>query len=222
MNYFSSDKEGPRGELLIRGPQIFKEYFKDAEETKKSKDEEGWFYTGDIARIDASNGRLYIIDRVKNFFKLAQGEYITPEKIENNYLSSFPLVQQLYVHGDSLQTFLLAVVGVEPDSIKKWLETKCNINQSELSSNDAIIEYINKKENKAKFLGEMNKSTGGSLQGYEKVHNVYIDIEPLTIETNVLTPTLKIRRPIASKFFRSEFDRLYDEGSLIHNNSSKF
>lgn len=222
MNYFSSDKEGPRGELLIRGPQIFKEYFKDEEETKKSKDEEGWFYTGDIARIDANNGRLYIIDRVKNFFKLAQGEYITPEKIENNYLSSFPLVQQLYVHGDSLQTFLLAVVGVEPDSIKKWLETKCNIEQNELSSNDAIVKCINKKEHRAKFLGEMNKSTGSSLQGYEKVHNVYIDIEPLTIETNVLTPTLKIRRPIASKFFRSEFDRLYDEGSLVHNNSSKF
>lgn len=222
MNYLSSDEGGPRGELLIRGPQIFKEYYKNEEETKKSKDEEGWFYTGDIARIDASNGRLYIIDRVKNFFKLAQGEYITPEKIENNYLSSFPLLQQLYVHGDSLQTFLLAVVGVEPEPIKKWLETKCKIKQSELSTNDAIIKCINKKENKTKFLRAMNNSIGNSLQGFEKVHNLYIDIEPLTIEANVLTPTLKIKRPIASKHFKNEFDRLYEEGSLISNNSSRF
>lgn len=221
MNYLSSDKGGPRGELLIRGPQIFKEYYKNEGETKKSFDEDGWFYTGDIARIDGETGRLYIIDRVKNFFKLAQGEYITPEKIENSYLSSLPIIQQLYIHGDSLKTFLIAVVGVEPESIKKWLDTTFGVKQSELSTNDAIVEYMNRTEVKTKFLTQMNQSIGSSLQGYEKVHNIFIDIEPLTIERNVITPTLKIKRPIASKFFGKQFESLYNEGSLFGNKEVK-
>ena len=64
---------------MLRGPQIFKEYYKNPEETAKAVDEDGWFYTGDVACID-SEGKVKIIDRVKNFFKLAQGEYVSPEK----------------------------------------------------------------------------------------------------------------------------------------------
>lgn len=111
MGYTSKDEGGPRGELLVRGPQIFPEYYKNPEETAKSFDEDGWFYTGDVARIDSKTGRTYIIDRVKNFFKLAQGEYVTPERIENTYLSCFPYIAQLFVHGDSLRTHLVGVVG---------------------------------------------------------------------------------------------------------------
>ena len=79
MGYTSKDEGGPRGELLLRGPQIFREYYKNPEETAKAIDEDGWFHTGDVAKIN-SKGRISIIDRAKNFFKLAQGEYVTPEK----------------------------------------------------------------------------------------------------------------------------------------------
>lgn len=221
MNYYSTDKGGPRGELLLRGPQIFKEYFKDAAETSKAFDEDGWFCTGDIARIDDRNGRITIIDRVKNFFKLAQGEYITPEKIENKYLSAFPLAQQLYAHGDSFKTFVIAVAGVEPAPIKEWLNSRFQIGESELASNEAINKRLNEREIKKKFLLEMNKSIGQSLQGFEKIHNLYIAVEPLTIESNILTPTLKIRRPIAAKYFKDQFDGLYEEGSLVKTEDSK-
>ena len=89
MEYLSTDKPHPRGELLIRGPTVFKQYYKNDAETKKSFTEDGWFRTGDICSIDEL-GRFRIIDRVKNVLKLAQGEYISPERIENVYLGNLP------------------------------------------------------------------------------------------------------------------------------------
>lgn len=219
MNYTADDEGGPRGELLLRGPQIFKEYYKNPTETAKAFDQDGWFLTGDVARIDASNGRLYIIDRVKNFFKLAQGEYITPEKIENTYLSRFPLANQAYVHGDSLKTYLVGIVGVEPDTIRGWLNSRFKIEPSKVASKEDIVQTMNRADIKKRYLTEMNKTVEGVFQGFEKVHNIYIDVEPLTIEANVITPTLKIKRAIASKYFANVFATLYDEGSIIKEES---
>lgn len=221
MNYTSEDAEGPRGELLLRGPQIFKEYFKNEEETRKAKDSEGWFHTGDVARLDPNNGRIYIIDRAKNFFKLAQGEYITPEKVENAYLSAFPHLAQIYVHGDSFKTHLVGIVGVEPEEIKQWLRSRVSAPPSQLDSPEAIVQLMNKPDVKVKFLKEMNDSVGGALHGLERLHNISIGIEPLKLEDGVITPTMKIKRPVAAKFFANTFDKLYDEGSLIRTNESK-
>lgn len=219
MNYTANDEGGPRGELLLRGPQIFKEYYKNPTETAKAFDKDGWFLTGDVARVDAVTGRLYIIDRVKNFFKLAQGEYITPEKIENTYLSRFPLANQAYVYGDSLKTYLVGIVGVEPDIIRGWLNSRFKIDPSKAATRDDIVQIMNRADVKKTYLSEMNKTVDGVFQGFEKVHNLYIDVEPLTIESNVLTPTLKIKRAIASKYFANVFATLYDEGSIIRDDS---
>ncbi|KAG8537228.1 hypothetical protein GDO81_024878, partial [Engystomops pustulosus] len=98
MNYFSSNGEG---EVCIKGSNVFKGYLKDPEKTAEAIDEEGWLHTGDIGKW-LPNGTLKIIDRKKNIFKLAQGEYIAPEKIENVYGRSAP-VAQVFVHGDSLR-----------------------------------------------------------------------------------------------------------------------
>ena len=73
MGYFAKDEVGPRGELLLRGPQIFPRYYKNPEETAKAFDENGWFCTGDVAHIDAATGRINIIDRVKNFSNWHKG-----------------------------------------------------------------------------------------------------------------------------------------------------
>ncbi|KAG9473334.1 hypothetical protein GDO78_018281 [Eleutherodactylus coqui] len=98
MNYFTSNGEG---EVCIKGPNVFGGYLKDPEKTAEAIDEEGWLHTGDIGKW-LPNGTLKIIDRKKNIFKLAQGEYIAPEKIENVYVHSAP-VAQVFVHGDSLR-----------------------------------------------------------------------------------------------------------------------
>ncbi|KAG5421416.1 hypothetical protein I9W82_000506 [Candida metapsilosis] len=214
MGYTSADEGGPRGELLVRGPQVFQGYYKNPEETSKCFDEEGWFYTGDVARIDAKTGRTYIIDRVKNFFKLAQGEYVTPERIENTYLSCFPYISQMFVHGDSLRTYLVGVVGLDPVAITQYIK---NRHHETINDPADLVRFFQDPKRKRELLIDMNASVGNTLQGFEKLHNIEVDVEPLSVEKNLITPTMKIKRPICTKYFRETLDKLYEEGSLIKN-----
>lgn len=207
-----------KGELMISGPQVFKGYYYNEPETLKVFSEDGWFYTGDIARID-DHGRLYIIDRVKNFFKLAQGEYISPEKIENRYLSSNPLISQCYVHGDSVKSYLIGVVGIEPGKGIQFLNEECGYNILDMSDHE-VLRVLNEVRNKKKILQHLNKNVGNQLLGFEKLHNIHIEINPLTVERNVVTPTMKLKRGIASKFFSQPFHKLYEiEQSLLIDKS---
>ncbi|EGW31661.1 long-chain-fatty-acid--CoA ligase 2 [Spathaspora passalidarum NRRL Y-27907] len=203
------------GEVLIRGPQVFKGYYYNLEETKKTITKDGWFHSGDIAKVDGS-GRLIIVDRVKNFFKMAQGEYISPEKIENRYLSSNPTIAQLYVHGNSLKPYLVGIVGIEYDKGLKFLNSEFGYGKIGMSPEEMLVE-LNKIDVRKKFLEHLNRNVRDKLSGYELLHNIHIEINPLTVERDVVTPTFKIRRPVASKFFARVFHRLYEiEQSLVH------
>jgi len=90
MQYLSTDKPYPRGELCMKGGTVFNGYYKRPDKTAEAFDEQGWFKTGDVAMV-YPNGSVRIIDRSKNIFKLSQGEYIAPEKLENIFGLS-PLV----------------------------------------------------------------------------------------------------------------------------------
>lgn len=211
------------GELLIRGAQVFQGYYKSEELTKSLLDSEGWFHTGDIAKIDHL-GRVYIIDRVKHFFKLQQGEYIVPEKIENAYLSSSPLLTQLFVHGDSDRDFLVGVAGIDLKRTRKLLETSHELHQHNVdelvNKPDAeLIELLNSSTSLKKLvLQEINgKLSNGTLQGFEKLHNIHLDIEPLQLSDDTITPTIKLKRNNCRTLFRPHLDTLYKQGSLLHS-----
>ncbi|EPZ34892.1 AMP-dependent synthetase/ligase domain-containing protein [Rozella allomycis CSF55] len=203
MNYLSSDKPCPRGEICIRGHSIFKGYFKDPKNTKESLDDEGWYLTGDIGKI-TQDGKLAVIDRKKNIFKLAQGEYVAPEKIENVYLNCEYLAQ-IFVHGDPLQAELVAIVVPEPTKLSQ-LANKLglqNQNLENLCRSDVI---------KEKLLAEMNQvAKYQKLQGFEIVRAIYIEHSPFTVENDLLTSTMKLKRAKAKQFYKLQLDQLYDE-----------
>jgi long-chain acyl-CoA synthetase len=188
MEYLVTDKPYARGELLLRGKTLFKGYYKNEEETKKAMTEDGWFKTGDICTIDEM-GRFKIIDRRKNVLKLAQGEYISPERIEGVYLAACNFLAQAYVHGDSVQTFLVAIFGVQPDFFAAFAS---KVLGEEISATD--IDTIKKaaanEKVRAAVLKELDKvGRKKKFAGYERVRNCYLYVEPFSIENELLTPT---------------------------------
>ncbi|XP_040293319.1 long-chain-fatty-acid--CoA ligase 5 [Bufo bufo] len=193
MNYFSSNGEG---EVCIKGTNVFKGYLKDPEKTAEAIDEEGWLHTGDIGKW-LPNGTLKIIDRKKNIFKLAQGEYIAPEKIENVYVNSAP-VAQVFVHGNSLRLSLIP--EVLPDfAAKLGVEVPSEELCKHLAVKKAILEDLIKTGKQA------------GLKSFEQVKDIYVHPEMLTIENGLLTPTLKAKRAEVAKYFKSQMDDLYSK-----------
>lgn len=191
------------GEVLIRGPQVCQGYFKLPEETAASFDGD-WFRSGDIGEI--RDGKLYIIDRVKNFFKLAQGEYISPERIENVYLAKNELLRQLYVYGDPSRSFVVAVAGILPELGQELLGAK--------GPAEEVLQQINGREARTRVLRNLNRAVAPYLSGLERLGNIHFEYNPLTVERRVVTPTMKIMRPMAAKFFKERLDSMHAEGQL--------
>jgi long-chain acyl-CoA synthetase len=186
--YTVEDKPNPRGELLMRGPIIFKEYFRNPEETAKTIEPDGWFHTGDIVEVD-SMGRFKIIDRKKNVLKLAQGEYISPERIENVYMGSTNLIAMAFVHGDAKEASLVAVFGIEPVQFAPYA-SKILKKSIPADDKEALRQAANDPRVKGAFLKLLDRiGKEHKFNSFEKVKNCYLDIEPFTIENELLTPT---------------------------------
>ena len=195
----------PSGELMVRGPILFKGYFRDIEKTKETIDEEGWMHSGDIATIIPEHGNaLRIVDRVKNIFKLQQGEYISPEKIENILTGSI-YVNQIFIYGDSLQNYLIAFIYPTKSEIIRLLKTKYdNFNEEKYTN------YFEEDEIKKEIIKDIDSyGRKNDLKGFELPKKIYLCKEPFSIENQIITPTLKIRRHQAKKFFEKEINKLY-------------
>uniref|UniRef100_A0A8C3LA44 Long-chain-fatty-acid--CoA ligase n=1 Tax=Chrysolophus pictus TaxID=9089 RepID=A0A8C3LA44_CHRPC len=191
MNYFSSNNEG---EVCIKGPNVFKGYLKDPEKTAEAIDKDGWLHTGD-------NGTLKIIDRKKNIFKLAQGEYIAPEKIENVYIRSVA-VAQVFVHGESLRSCLIGIVVPDAETLPEFA-AKLGVKGSyeDICKNPAVKKAI------LEDLVRLGKAAG--LKSFEQVKDLYIHTELFSVENGLLTPTLKAKRAELVKVFQKQIEALY-------------
>lgn len=188
MDYLSTDKPHPRGELLIRSTTLFNEYFRNEEETKKALDADGWFHTGDICSVD-DMGRFAIVDRRKNVLKLAQGEYISPERIENVYLANCGWLASAYVHGDSHQSFLVAIFGVAPDLFPQFAS---KVLGEKIAEGDVakLKEVLSSKKLEKAVLKELEKiGKKNKFNSYERVRSVRLFLDPFTIDNQLLTPT---------------------------------
>ncbi|KFV59958.1 Long-chain-fatty-acid--CoA ligase 5 [Tyto alba] len=197
MNYFSSNNEG---EVCIKGPNVFKGYLKDPEKTAEAIDKDGWLHTGDIGKW-LPNGTLKIIDRKKNIFKLAQGEYIAPEKIENVYIRSAP-VAQVFVHGESLRSFLIGIVVPDPETLPEFA-AKLGVKGSyeDVCKNPSVKKAI------LEDMVRLGKEAG--LKSFEQVKDLYIHTEMFSVENGLLTPTLKAKRAELVKLFQKQIEALY-------------
>jgi len=181
----------PKGGILLRSPMLFSGYYKDEEKTKEAMDEDGWFHTGDIGTI-TEQGCLKVIDRVKNMFKLSQGEYIAVEYLESVY-SRNENVEQIWVHGSSTESFLVAVVVPKTSWKTKYGE-----------------DLLNSAEAKQEMLQQL-RTTGSEakLKGYEMIKGVILDVEEFTVENELLTPTFKPKRAQLVKKYNDQITTLY-------------
>ncbi|KAL6513355.1 Long chain acyl-CoA synthetase 7 peroxisomal [Orobanche gracilis] len=213
MNYTSEDQPHPRGEICVRGPIVFQGYYKDEVQTREVMDDEGWLHTGDIG-LWLPGGRLKIIDRKKNIFKLAQGEYIAPEKIENVY-GKCKFVAQCFVYGDSLNSCIVAVVCVEPDVLKDWAASE-GIKYLNGASYKDLVQLCADPRARAAVLAEMDAAgKEAQLRGFEFAKAVTLVIEPFTVENGLLTPTFKVKRPQAKAYFAQAISLMYAELSTF-------
>ncbi|XP_063493742.1 long-chain-fatty-acid--CoA ligase 1 isoform X1 [Symphalangus syndactylus] len=197
MNYMAAEGEG---EVCVKGPNVFQGYLKDPAKTAEALDKDGWLHTGDIGKW-LPNGTLKIIDRKKHIFKLAQGEYIAPEKIENIYVRSEP-VAQVFVHGDSLQAFLIAIVVPDVETLCSWARKR--------GFEGSFEELCRNKDVKKAILEDMvrlGKDSG--LKPFEQVKGITLHPELFSIDNGLLTPTMKAKRPELRNYFRSQIDELY-------------
>ncbi len=207
LGYFSTDKPRPRGELLSRGQSVFPGYYKDAKKTAETIDEEGWMHSGDVAAVD-ERGRFYIIDRVKNLVKLSQGEYVAIEKVEQTY-GGVPYLAQVWVYGDSLQDYLVAVAVPEPEPFARFASKVLGkavgpADVAALVSDEKVVQAV------LHDLVRLGKSRG--LNSIELLRGLHLSAELFSVENGLLTPTFKTKRPEAAKYYEQQLKALYGKG----------
>ncbi len=179
LGYRRSDVPHPRGELLVKSTQLFPGYYKRPEITAQMFDEDGFYRTGDIV-AELGPDEVRYVDRRNNVLKLAQGEFVTVSKLEAAFNSS-PLVQQIYIYGNSARPYLLAVVvPTDPNATKAAI---------------------------AASLAETARAA--DLQSYEVPRDFLVESTPFTVENGLLTGIRKLAWPKLKERYGAELEDLY-------------
>ena len=191
----------PDGEILARGPQVMKGYFNKPTATAEAIDSEGWFHTGDIGEL--RDGFLAITDRKKDIIVTAGGKNIAPQPIENRVKTS-TFVSQAVMIGDK-RKFPIMLVVPNWDTLEKWAKEQ-NV------AYDDRRQLMAMPATQAKMEQEVANKIAG-LAHFEMPKKVGLLEHDFSIERGELTPTLKVRRRIVDKTYKSLIDALYVNGT---------
>lgn len=192
----------PRGEIWMRGPNVIPGYYKNDQKNLETF-EQGWLKSGDIGMLVPGSNALKIIDRKKNIFKLAHGEYVAPEKLEQVFKNT-PCVAEIFVYGDSLKSVLVAVVNLDEKAAAHLAESNGikPENFEQLCKNLDMISLMKK------LLRKTADENG--LKGFERIDDLYIDPKPFS-ESDLITTTFKLKRPEAVKYYKEILEKLYED-----------
>ena len=184
------------GEILIRGANVMKGYFREPDATREQVGEDGWLHTGDVGSIE-DGGFLRITDRKKDLIVTSGGKNVAPQMIEN-HLRQEPLISQAMVWGDR-SSHLVALLTLDPDEARRWAE-KEGVRwerPEEASSDPRLTAHIRQR------IRERNRE----LAAFEAVRDFRILPEDFSTRTGELTPSLKLKRRIV----RERYGELLDE-----------
>jgi long-chain acyl-CoA synthetase len=185
------------GEIIVRGPSIFKGYWHRAEETKAALSD-GWFKTGDIGNIDA-DGYLSVTDRKKDLIKTSGGKFIAPQPIENS-LKLNSLVGVPAILGDK-RKFAFVIISPNFPALEAWAKA----NQVPFSSRQDLVANPRVQSLYEGIVDGVNRN----LARFEKLKRVLLVADEFSLDNGALTPTLKLRRPVIEDRYRKRIDELY-------------
>ena len=217
FNYLSTDINPntgipePRGEICFRGDTVFKGYFKNISETKKIIDKDGWFHSGDVGIILTNNGNsIKIIDRAKSLFKLSQGEYVAPDKVQIILINS-KYINQIFLYGESQYSYSVALVYPELNECVQFLKNEKIL--GEIDYDKIKIEDLCDNKNMEEEIIKDCNITGRKydLKGFEIPRKIRIIKEPFSLENNLMTPTLKLKSKNIKAKYNDLIRNMYDE-----------
>lgn len=186
------------GEILARGPNIMKGYWKDPASTKEAIDEDGWLHTGDIGKFN-DNGNLAITDRKKHLFISSGGKNISPQPIEQ-LLTGIKYIDQSLLIGDKRE-YCTALIVPDFDVLKSFAEA----NGISFKSNEELLQNPKIYE---LFKNEIDTHQR-DLAKYERVRKFTLLPEAFTVENGGMTPTLKVKRKEVEKKFAEIIEKMY-------------
>jgi len=187
------------GELLVKGPNVMKGYFKNPEETAKVLEKDGWFHTGDLAKL-IDNKYIQIVERKKELYKTSGGKYVAPQPLENKFKES-PLIEQIMVVGDN-RKFVSALIVPNMQSLKAFARENGIEWESEedlLNNPDVIAAY-------QAILDEFNPAFSNT----EQIKKFKLLSDEWTVEGGELTPTMKVKRKVILQKYADVIDELYN------------
>jgi len=188
------------GEILIRGPHVFKEYFRDPAGTREAIDPEGWLHSGDIGAIDA-DGFLRITDRKKDIIVTSGGKNVAPQNIEN-LLKTDKMVSQAFVYGDR-KKYLTALLTLSAEEFVKWAA------ENGIASRDPAV--LAKDPRVEAMMRARVEGMNRSLAPFEQIKKFVLIGTDFSQETGELTPTLKVKRKVVIQKYGMLLDALYEK-----------